>query len=174
MRSASVPHWVRYALCAIVVTAFVVGQSVHSSTAEQAQQDANERLSVMATLVEAIPVSASGGKVYVSSGRIYHARWTTPDQVEHTGRVTAPSSAAEGATIEVWVDRETGAITDAPVTAQDAVTQASWAVLLTILAGAATTMLASRLAVVWSSRRQARGLESDWRRVAAEWRRRYL
>lgn len=73
----------------------------------------------------------------LSSGRIYQARWYTPDQVEHTGRVTAPITAAAGTTIEVWVDRETGAITDVSVTPQDAVTRTGWAALLTILSGAA-------------------------------------
>ncbi|MEO3861025.1 hypothetical protein [Acrocarpospora sp. B8E8] len=170
----AVPRWVRYALCATVLAAFVVGQSTYSSVNEQAKRETAERVSVEAELIEAIPVTASGGKVYLTPWRSFQARWTTPDRVEHSGPVTAPISAKVGTVIEVWVDRESGTIADAPATSQDAATRAGWTVLLTILGAAALIVVARRLTLTRSSRGQAHTLEAEWRRIAAEWRRRYL
>ncbi len=169
-----VPRWVRYALCATVLAAFIVGQFTYTNAAEQARRETAERVSVMATLIEPIPVSASGGKIHTTSARMFQAQWTTPDQVEHSGPVTAPIAAEVGTRIEVWVDRKSGSIIETPASSQDAATRTGWAVLLTVLGGATVIIVARHLTLTWGSHSQARTLESDWRRIAAEWRRRYL
>ncbi|WP_347601489.1 hypothetical protein [Acrocarpospora sp. B8E8] len=167
-------RWVRYALYATVLAAFIVGQFTYTDAAEQARRETTQRVSVMATLIEPIPVSAAGGQIHTNSARVFRAQWTTPDHAEHSGPVTAPIAAEAGTLIQVWVERESGSITEAPASSQDAATRTGWAVLLTVLGGATLIVAARRLTVIWGSHSQARTLESDWRRIAAKWRRRYL
>ncbi|GAA1287574.1 hypothetical protein GCM10009658_34710 [Planotetraspora silvatica] len=161
-------------MCGSVIAAWAVGQVIHTAASDQAALEKAGRAVVHAELLEPIAATSTSGGPSFSSSAPFHARWITPGGMARTGRVDAPVDAEAGTTVRIWVDRRSGEITMSPLSREEVLTRTSLVVLLTIL-GCASIIAGVRFVTLRrTSRRQARTLEGEWRRIAAEWRRRHL
>ncbi|MFE0156285.1 hypothetical protein ACFWY5_54785 [Nonomuraea sp. NPDC059007] len=163
-----IPRRLGAALFATLLIAFVVGRIVHANAVELGEDQATTHVIVEAELIELLPSAVHSGKVPVVIPRLFTARWSTPDGREHTGELAAPLTSEAGMRLEIWVDRRTGAAVSPPTTPDDAFARASWAAVFTVLGCALAIVAVNILA------RRLHGRHLGWRRLAQQWRRRYL
>jgi hypothetical protein len=78
--------------------AHATGSWVYATSMRQAQAEQAQVHQVQATLLQASPV------VNLYDLPDVNARWVAPDGRVHTGRISAPSGAAAGSTVRVWIN----------------------------------------------------------------------
>jgi hypothetical protein len=91
--------------------AYAAGRWADARVSRAARLQQTTLRQVPATLLQAVPLrSASGARTVPDTV----ARWAAPDGQLRTGPVSAPSGAAAGSTVRVWVN-EAGDLADPPM-----------------------------------------------------------
>ena len=150
-----------------VPVAAAIGSEYHAQQMAVVAQQTSSRVAVTAVLTGDAPTATQG-----MSRVLAPATWTRPDGGTGSGSVDAPSGAATGSRIVVWLDRATGAVTTAPLTPGGA--------LLVTLLMVSSLWLVGQLVLamlfqgtVWLVRRvRMRQWEREWAVVGPKWLRR--
>jgi len=91
--------------------AYAAGRWADATLARQARLQRNALIQVPATLLREAPLRTGSG---TRSVRLVLAQWRAPDGQLRTGPVCAPSGAAAGSTVTVWVS-QAGDLADPPL-----------------------------------------------------------
>ena len=131
--------------------AYAAGRWADAALARQARLQQNALFQVPATLLRDAPLRTGFGTSAVRPGL---AQWRAPDGQLRTGPVSAPSGAAAGSTIRVWVN-QLGELADPPMRQPEiadrtelaqGLAAAGFAVVLAAIGGLARKSLAKRAA----------------------------
>jgi hypothetical protein len=153
-------------LVALVLAApvgLLAGAAGYTSLQATAEQEADTRFPVTATLLADAARPEAGG-----ADAPAEAFWTAPDGSTPSGQVDAPAGARAGDAVAIWVDAS-GRVTPEPLPSGEVVVQA---VVIGFLAALflVITGMAGHLVVVWQlDRRRARRWADGWSSVAPVW-----
>jgi hypothetical protein len=160
------------AVLGILIAAFAVGAPLAASAAGSLahgiaarQQQAQDAVAhqVTATLLQPAPVwSGETGALPTD------ARWRAPDGRVRTGPVDAPSGAAKGGVVPVWVD-QSGQLTGPPLSAAEVAARVGLAEALTAGGLALALILAGWLARRALDRRRMAAWDADWLATGPRW-----
>jgi hypothetical protein len=148
-------------------TAYAAGSWAYATYAREAQAQRAVLRQVPATLLEA-PRDLTA---YPGAGVIHlavKARWRAPDGQLRTGELLAPSGAAVGSIVPVWVDRS-GGLADPPLGRAQLATRAQLA--RELAAGSLAVVLIS---IGWLARRsldrrRMAAWDADWLATGPRW-----
>jgi len=132
----------------------------HASRTAAAQRAAWHQ--VPAKLLTTVPTSG------YEDGATVSARWTAPDGGRRTGMIPAPTAAAAGATVMVWVD-EAGRLTGPPLQPSLVPGQAMMAGIFAALVFAIIVVCAGLLAHVALDQRRLGAWGAQWRATGPQW-----
>jgi hypothetical protein len=97
-----------------------------------------------------------------------NARWTAPEGQVHTGQVYAPSGAAAGSTVMVWVN-QAGQLTDPPLQSSQVASRAVLDETLAVAALAIMLIVVGRLGHWALDKRRLAAWGADWLATGPRW-----
>jgi hypothetical protein len=118
---------------------------------------------VPAVLLEATPVWSAS-----PYGIEANARWKAPDGQVRTGPVSAPTGAAAGSTVLVWVN-QAGQLTGPPLQSSQVASRVDLAEWLAVAALAVTLVLVGTLARWALDKRRLAAWDADWLATGPRW-----
>jgi hypothetical protein len=152
-------------LAGVPFAAHAAGNWAYATSARQAQAQRASLHQVEATLLQNVVTVAVYG---AGAAFAVDARWRAPDGQIRTGEVLAPTGAAAGSTIRVWVDHA-GRLTHPPLTRSQLAARAQLAGW--VAAGALAIVLVT---VGWLTRRaldrrRLAGWDAEWLAFGPRW-----
>ncbi len=152
------------AVAAVPLAMAIGAWSYQHNLAVSAEQTAAGR-PVAATLTHDAPVTFQGESVIQVPVR---ARWTYPPGSRHTGVVKGAEGSRAGTTVRIWTT-PTGALTNAPLSPDQAWTRGGMTVIATM--GGVLALLAAAVAFVhWRlNRKRYAAWDAEWQRIAPRW-----
>ena len=147
--------------------AHAAGSLTHAISATEQQSQGAALHQVPATLLQAapnwgryadLPGAAPGTK----------ARWRAPDGQVRTGLVDAPSGAAKGSIMMIWVS-QAGQPADFPQQASQVVARAAFAEMLTVAGLALAAIIVGSVALRALDRRRMAAWDVDWLATGPCW-----
>jgi hypothetical protein len=139
---------------------------VYTSSAREAQTQQATLRRVPATLLQAAPswnADANGAAIPAVS-----VRWRAPDGQLRTGQVYAPSGAAAGSTVLVWIN-SAGQQANPPLLPSQITDRAQLAEDLTVIALAVVLVIAGWLIHRRLNARRLAGWDADWLAYGPRW-----
>ncbi|CAM5357570.1 hypothetical protein SALBM135S_08365 [Streptomyces alboniger] len=173
-RTDRVRGWIALALLLIVpvlglVAAFTSGDAALVHYRATADEQARARQLLAATLVRDAPRHPEPGSAEARKVRYpVTVRYTAPDGGTRTADIGVPPGLSRGSTVDIWADAD-GAVTEAPLSAEEIRSRAmGWAVLA-FLAVALTGTGAYGVAALVLHRLNLADWEARWARTAPHW-----
>jgi hypothetical protein len=143
------------------LAALTTGHAVYRTWSRTADAQQAAWHQVPAVLLAAVPASGSG------DGQV-PARWRAPDGRKRTGTVPAPSGAAAGHTVAVWVDAA-GQPTGPPVALSQVRAIAALAAALACIAVGFLVACVGLLARSMLGQRRLAAWDADWQATEPQW-----
>ncbi|HXZ72862.1 MAG TPA: hypothetical protein VEH31_18595 [Streptosporangiaceae bacterium] len=144
------------------LAAVAAGHYAYSYASRTAASERGAWHEVPARLDTTVPASGYGDLATV------RASWTSPDGGRRTGVVPAPTSAAPGGTVMVWVD-EAGRLTGAPLQPRQVRGQAMLAAICAPMVVGLAVLCVALIAHGALEKRRLAAWDAQWRATGPQW-----